>query len=553
MKSKIAVLFTTLMILSLLATACGPTAEPQVIKETVTVKEVVQTVATPTSPPKAEKDTLIVAVTGDVETYDISDAGFPRSTETGVNIYDVLLMYGKKEVSPGIWIGDSTVMEPMLAESWDVSDDETAWTFHLRENAVFHNGDPVTCEDVRWSWLRRFELRGTAFKQVFFDDPEQYVCLDDHTFQMTATDRNPMMRAAQFNLQQYVYNSKLALQHAEDDEWARPWLKTHTAAGGPYMLESVTAGQETVLTAFPDWWGPEPGYKKIVFRVIPTGSSRMAMLLSGAVDIAQNLSLEQLSALRGQEGVKVLSFPSGEQFYLIMQNDMAPFDDKKVRQALSYAMPYDDIIDRVFLGDAQRYRAPVPWSIEGSDPSTNKYEFDLDKAATLLQEAGYPEGFTTKLGYSSAWELHEQAAILIQEAFAKIGVEVELEKMSPTLYADTRMNRDFPMLLTQVLWWTQDPGYVVNFQYWSESHLNYSDYNNPEVDALDAQGSREFDHEKRLEIYRQAQAIIIDDAPEIWIAHPNANVAMREEVKGYTHYVDGRFRYWELYPAGSGD
>jgi peptide/nickel transport system substrate-binding protein len=549
MKKTTSMLFTALMILSLLAVACGPTPEPEIIKETVTVKETVERVVTPTALPKAEKDTLVVAVTGDVESFDISDAGWPRSTETGVNLFDVLLMYGKQEVSPGLWIGDATVMEPMLAESWDVTDEGRTWTFHLRENAVFHNGDPVTCEDVRWSWVRRLELRGTAFKQVFFDDPDKYVCLDDHTFQMTATAGNPMMEAAQFNLQQYVYNSSLALQHTEDDEWARPWLKTNPAAGGPYMLDSVIPGQETVLVANPNWWGPAPAYDRIVFRVVPSAASRMVLLLTGAVDIAQKLSLEQLTALQGQEGVKVLSFPSGNQFYMVMQNDMAPFDNKKVRQALSYAVPYDDIIDKVFLGDATPYKAPVPWTIEGSDPSTNSYEFDLDKAKALLAEAGFPDGFKSKLGYSTANELHEKAAILIQESFAKIGVEIELEKMSPALYAETRMNRDFPMLLVEVLWWTQDPGYVVNFQYWSDSHLNFSDYNNPEVDALDAQGSTEFDAEKRLDIYRQAQAIIIDDAPEIWICHPNANVAMREDVMGYVQYVDGRFRYWELYPA----
>ena len=183
-----------------------------------------------------------------------------------------------------------------------------------------------------------------------------------------------------------IMDTEVVKEHVTDDDpWAEEWLAKNVAGGsGPFMIESWKPDEEVVFRANPDYWRGKSQIDKLVWKIVPSPATRVTLLLNGAVDVVEGLTTEELLALEGQPGVKIITVPSKNMAYVGLNSTIAPLDNKLVRQAISYAIDYEDIIANVYNGQAQRLWGPLPTGSAYQDPSLWKYDTDLDKAKDLL-------------------------------------------------------------------------------------------------------------------------------------------------------------------------
>ncbi|HEY8495712.1 MAG TPA: ABC transporter substrate-binding protein, partial [Limnochordales bacterium] len=255
----------------------------------------------------------------------------------------------------------------------------------------------------------------------------------------------------------------------------------------------------------------------------------------GDIDIAEALPLDQLQRLRNMPGIRVEDHPSLRVTYLYLNNRRAPLNDPRVRQAISYAVDYDAIIQGVMLGNAVQMRGPVPQGMWSHDPEVFQYRRDLDKARALLREAGV-SGLRLGYLYSPVYPEWEQIGLALQAQLAEVGIQLELQ---PYAYATMRAmlgDGEFDIAVGN---WTPDfadPYMFMN--YWFDSANgglpgNRSFYSNPEVDRLIRQAAVVTDIAERTRLYREAQRIVVEEAAYVYLYQQRYQVAMRDNVQGY--------------------
>ena len=226
----------------------------------------------------------------------------------------------------------------------------------------------------------------------------------------------------------------------EDDPWALEWSRTHSAGFGPYHVERVVPGVETVLVTNPNWTGHKPHFDRVILKAVPESSARLALLKAGQIDIAWGLNERELQQVEGDENLQVVRAIANKQLYVGLGVDKPPFDNVKVRQAMAWATPYEDIIEKVYYGHARRMRSTVPDIYAGFE-STYHYEYDLEKAKALLDEAGFPDGFDVKLSYNASQKEAEEMAILVKSSWEQIGVSVALQAMPVAVFTEQQYGK----------------------------------------------------------------------------------------------------------------
>ncbi len=208
-----------------------------------------------------------------------------------MQIYDRLVTHAMKTLPDGKVMYDSTKLEPELATSWEVSDDGKTMIFHLRKDATFHDGSPVTAQDVKWSFDRAIAAGGFPAIQMAagsYTDPNIFSVVDDYTFKISLPAPNKLALPDLAVPVPDIVNSKLALAHATtDDPWALKWTREHDAGGGPFKVASWKPGDQIVFDRFDDWKsGPLPALKRVVYREIESAGTRRALLEKGDVDVS---------------------------------------------------------------------------------------------------------------------------------------------------------------------------------------------------------------------------------------------------------------------------
>jgi peptide/nickel transport system substrate-binding protein len=338
------------------------------------------------------------------------------------------------------------------------------------------------------------------------------------------------------------------------DPFAHNWLSTHVdgTAQGPYQLQSWTSGSQWVLTANPNYRGPQPKIKKIIFKVIPDPSTRYQLLQNGAVDIAFGLPLKDIAKAKTNPGIKIVNEPSRNIVFLGMNSKTKPFDNVKVRQAINYAVPYKTIIQNVLLGYGQRMTSPIPLGTPTHTDKFNVYTTNVAKAKQLLSQAGYPKGFSTTLQVASGNDQGRQTAIWVQQSLAQIGVKVVINQLPGATY-NSRLQKHQLGFFFFNNWISinNDPFYHLYWLFDSDC-CNYTNYANPQVKSLIDKDLLSADQATRTADSIKVQQMIMNDAPWSFLYQPNFVVAMRSNVKGYTYFPADTFtRYRYLYKTAS--
>lgn len=516
--------------------------------------------AAPTAAPAElpKEKILVVAVDGDVDTFDpCCTVGSKTSQTTIQNTFDQLTQYAQveKTLPDGqkyLTVDTSKIMG-MLAESWE--QDGKVVTFRLRKGLKFHNGNPITAQVVVDGYKRIFEQQGMSSFLLTMGSvtkPDQFAALDDLTVKMTMTTENNLV-----NLNNVMHNTstvdplEVQAHKTDTDPWAGAFFKKTLATGsGPFSLEEYVAGDRIVLKAWDAYPAGRAKLDKVIIKVIPDAAQRVLLLKRGEVDMIMVPPIKDLADLAKDPNIKVVSVPSNDNRMVEMNNAIAPFDNKLVRQAVAYAVPYDTLLKEVWMGYAQPLRSPIASGTPTSDFSFWKYNTDLEKAKAKLAEAGFPNGeglppikFSIRIGA----EEDERAAVFIQDALAKIGMKVDIEKLAFAAFQEQEAKRSLQFWIDTWLSWVNDPYYHLSWIYSSTSPLVYTNYKNEEVDSLITKftlwgGSQE----ERDAASRRIQELIVDDAPIVYLLAPNFNVAMRSNVSGYVYFNDELNRYYYM-------
>lgn len=474
----------------------------------------------------ADKDTLVVSVSSDIHTMDPGVSSDNYDWRQIYPCYDRLVKY---KVKDGVGL---TEVEPMAAESWTVSEDGLKWVFKIRKGITFDDGTPLNAEAVRYSFDRTLAIgKGPADNLTAI---ASMTVVDDYTLEITLKNPyGPFLQTLATNGASII-NPKVAAKAVGDDK-AQAFLAENIDGSGPFKIVEWTRGQRCVLEAKPDYWGEKPKLKKVIIRFMSESADRRMALEQGDVDIAENILIDQIPALEKNTNIVVNRFPSQMVEYVYVNCQNEKLKDPAVRQALSYAVDYQGIIDHVLQGNGVQMRGPIPDGMWGHRKDVFQYKLDVAKAKELLRAAG-AENLELTLIYSERRATWEQIALVMQANLADIGVKLNLELMANPTLRDKIDKGDFDLCLGA---WSPDfadPYMFMNF--WFDSAKaglpgNRSFYKNDKVDELVRKAEVSSDVEERKKLYSEAQDIIMQEAPYIFLYQIQTIVPLRADVQGY--------------------
>jgi peptide/nickel transport system substrate-binding protein len=492
----------------------------------------------PTPAAAAGKTTLVLGVDiSDTRTFDPARQ-FEYSPPTTIRaVYETLLT-----LAPG----DYVTLRPLLAESWKQVDGGKAWEFKLRKGVKFASGNPLTAEDVKFSFERLANVKDQPADMAENLGPIEVV--DPQTVKITMADKTQPLLTLFTSVTYSISDSKTVMaqggtsgKDAEKVDKATAWLDTHSAGTGPYVLTGWTRNQEVVLERNKSYWRAPAAFEKVVLRHIADGGAQVLALRRGDIDAALNLSADQLDSLAKDANVKIVSTPSLDFVYMALTNsaDMNQALGKKAaRQAVQAAIDYDGIIKGLMGGHAIRPATFIPIGLGGSTEALTKEigpRQDLARAKKLLADAGLPNGFTFKLSYGKAaigGTTYDLIAQKIQSDLARVGITAELDPMDQatlrTAYKEGKAQSALsfwnPDAMEPWLWAQPAIGRVAKRVHWA-----------PPKDIVDlvARAGGEPDPKKAVGLYREFMKMLIEQANYIHLIQPVFRVATTKAITGY--------------------
>ncbi|WP_283133965.1 ABC transporter substrate-binding protein [Rhizohabitans arisaemae] len=499
----------------------------------------------------AAASTLRIAVNSYISSWDQDFVGFDLiGLMLHKNVFPYMIDYGVKDVAGGR-ILDTTAVGPTFAESFEPDADNKVWTLKLRKGVKFASGNEMTAKDVKWSKDRAFAAKANVagiYRLIGLTKADQVEIVDDYTVRFRQEFPSALTRQIQA-IALYVFDSEEAKKHATDaDPWAKEWFAKNAPTGGYFNVEKAVQGQEIVLAANTGYPGPDaPKTAKIRLSVVPAASNQRLQLEKGDIDIALGIAQRDIKDLKNAEGIKVISAPSNAQLTIQMSVTTAPFDDPKVRQAFAHAVPYEQIIANVYGGEARACKSFVPLDMPGYVDTGYPYTHDVAKAKQLLAEAG-KTSVGSELVYESGNEEQQQLAVLVQSEARKAGIELKLTSLDPATFGERREKRNIPLQVTMGELWVNDVEYMLGTSFVKDANLNYSNYNNPEIEQIFEQSHTVVEESERAKLWLKVQEILARDVPWVIVCQPNFNLPVRAEVAGWVQPMDGlaRLRYLSI-------
>ncbi len=505
---------------------------------------------------QARKDTLLTLSESGPNNLDVMGIGTNRpGYEASWNTYDRLVSFGVKKDANGVDHYDYTKIVPELAESWDTGN--MSATFKLRRNAKFHDGSPVTAQDVKWSFDRAVTVGGFPTFQMkagSLEKPEQFVVVDDHTFRIDFLRKDRLTMPDIGVPVPIVINSALAKKHATDkDPWALEWLKNNAAGGGAFRIDKWTPGQELIYQRFDDWKsGPVPQIQRVIWRMVPSAGNRRALMERGDADISFDLPPKDVAELAQEKKIAVIGTPIENAIcYIGMNVKIAPFDNVKVRQAVAYAIPYQKIMDAVMFGRGKPMFGGPTEVTTPVWPQPSPYVTDLAKAKQLLAEAGMPNGFETTLSFDLGFAVtNEPLCILVQESLSQIGIKVTLNKVPGANWRAEFSKKTLPLIANAFGGWLNFPEYFFYWTYHGQNAIfNTMSYQNPAMDKLIDAARFESDPQKYKEEVDGFITMAFTEIPRIPVYQPSLDIAMQKHVSGYRYWFHRQLDYRPLSKA----
>ena len=519
----------------------------------------------PTEPPVAATEpavapvggTLIIAMNlDDVVTLDPAYAGETTNLFIHINTYDTLV-----DIRPE----DLNTIVPRLAETWEVNADFTEFIFHLRKDAKFASGNPVTSADVVFSWNRLLNVAGApAFN---LDGVGKVEAVDDYTVKVSTTVGDdgtaqplPQFLSSACNPSLGIQDSKLVKEHGGTDaadaattDKAKEWLDQNSAGSGPFILTKWSPKADIELTANKNYWKGAPKFDKVVITHVSDPTTQLQMLEKGDADMIGSLQTDLVDQAKSNSELTITVDQSLDENYLAMTYvcpdvikaaDPAKFAElqspdsfailckKEVRQAVAYAIDYEGITKAVLNGYGTRAPSIIPIGIIGVDPAKTQGR-DLAKAKELLTAAGYPDGVTFDMYYASN-ATRDTVAAKIKNDLAEAGITLNLKPLEQSVYLTQMRAQQLPMAFGG---WTPD---YLDVTMWTD-YFGLGDrsiafrmrFANPDANALATTIRTTSDAVIRKDAVEKLQAVIMEEMPFTMLYQVQYVHAFRNDLKGF--------------------
>ncbi|MDR7417280.1 MAG: ABC transporter substrate-binding protein [Armatimonadota bacterium] len=465
------------------------------------------------------------------------------------NTYETLVRYKTKEVKGKI-VGTIDV-QPHLAETVEVTPDGRTYTFKLRRGVKFHSGDELTADAVRYSINRMLTIAlGPSRLISQYIDTTSTQTVDRYTVRVRLTRPCPFFLSllAATNTAAIVNPRTVEANGGIQPGKHNEWMSRNVDGTGPFKWGVWRPGESFELVANPDYWQAPPKLRRIVFRIVRDMSTQLLLLLRGELDIVYRLPPDMTMQLIGNPDITINRENQIGMHLIYMNNKMKPFDNKKVRQAVMYALDPYAINRAAAYGYATVAKSPIPTPLEGWTDQGWPYKVDPAKAKSLLAEAGYANGFKTEIYYNAGNAEREQTAIAAQAQLRKVGIDLEIRSIPWPTFVTNYQDGKMPMFTVNAISLPVTEDFLLS-NYHSKNHGargNYAYYTNPEVDRLIDKLVVTTDPAARRQIIRDLQRMIADDAPVGWIYNALLLYAQRKWVKGWVLFPSSN---WYFYPV----
>jgi peptide/nickel transport system substrate-binding protein len=451
-----------------------------------------------------------------------------------VNIFDTLTTYGSDYVPA-----------PMLATKWERIDDKT-WRFHLRDDVVFHDGTPFDAAAAKFSIDQiKKSNQGKNLKLV-----TEVRIVDPHTIDFVLSGPFPSLPAVL--TQQFAsIVSPTAYAKLGPNEFAK-----YPVGSGPFKFDNQDPSGTVTLTRNDRYWlkdsrgNPYPYLDKVVFRVVPDRQTAALSLQSGEVDLDYEVPVAFVKMLKSDPSITVSETPSLGFNFVFLHAGRPPFDNVHKRRAVQFAIDRKSIVEGVLLGDGIAALGPIAprsWAYDPSITTSGTYgaTADLAKAKAELAAAGTPQGFQFTMLYPSE-DPFTGIAQAIKAQLAAVGIDATLVGKDFGALLDDLDAAKFQALMID---WSgridEDLSFATFFR--TDGSNNIGKYSNPKVDELIAKAAASSDVKERAKLYQEAQRLVTEDAPAVWINFPTDRKAMRSSVQGYENFGDYRMRLYDVW------
>jgi peptide/nickel transport system substrate-binding protein len=428
---------------------------------------------------------------------------------------------------------------PGLAQSWDISRDGLTYTFRLRPNVTFHDGTPFNAEAVKFVFERQLNDKGPYYAtgtypyvKGFLGNVAGVEVLDASTVQIK-------LKAPLTPFLQYLAHQSLFMFSPESlKKWGKDVVK-HPVGTGPFKLETWEPGVKVVLARNDQYWGGAPKIRQAIYVPIVEAQARLVALKTGDIDLTMDVPPDSLDELRRDASLVVAESNSSAVWYVTLNTRHPILKDRRVRQALNHAVNKEAIIRDILRGTAIVSRGPIsPVYGPYYEENTARYPHDLEKARALLKEAGYAGGF--ELGFlvpesGSGMQSPVEMATVIQANLAQIGVRAKIQTMEWGAYLRKYLEQPD---MAEMSWNPSigDPDHMMYMLLSSDRFppaFNSGYYQNDRVDDLLRRARTTIDEKARVPLYREAQKLVVEDAPWIFVDHGKQVIVHRKRVQGF--------------------
>lgn len=456
---------------------------------------------------------LVVGISQDLgdslDPYQMTAAG---TREVLFNVYEGLI----KPDATGDYV-------PAVASDYTVSEDGLTYTFPLRDGVLFHNGDAVTAEDVLYSFETCAATSNETDLIAALSAIEKIEADGDNQIVITLSE--PSTAFLSYAAMVYI------VPEGYSDQATSP------VGTGPFKFVSRSAQESLVMEKFADYWGEAAYLDKVTFKIFEDANALMSALSAGSIDMVNHLTIDQVDTVKGGD-FKVLEGTMNLVQALYLNNGVEPFDNEKVRQAMCYAVNVDDILELTAAGYGAKLGSSIyPSFTKYFDESlVDYYDYDVEKAKSLLAEAGYPDGFSMTITIPSNYTPHMNVGEVLVEQLAQVGITATIEPVEwETWLTEVYAGRNFESTVIGFDAATLNAGALLN-RWMSTNESNMINYDNPDYDAVMEEAAACTDEEQQTELYKEAASILTETAANVYIQDLADFMLVKSDLDGYQFY-----------------
>lgn len=458
----------------------------------------------------------------------------PHAANDGYSLYVMTNIYETL-----VKLNQDLELEPGLAESYEQIED-TTWEFVLRDGITFHDGSEFNAEVVKANLDRVRDEEVGAPLEFLFTEISEVEIIDDRTVHIHTAEPFAALPAHLAHPGGHMISKEVIDEdYAQMEEGGDPLTEVHRnpVGTGFFKFEEIVEGDHVTLVRNEDYWGEPANPAGVTFKTVPEDATRIAELSTGDADLIYPVNPGDVEQIDNTDGTYVEQNESANMTYMGFNTEVEPFDDPDVRRAIAMAIDKEAIINEMLEGIPEVATTPLNPTVNGYSENIEPIDYDVDAAKALLEEAGHGDGFSAEIVVND--RTNADIATFIQGELSELGINLEINQMESGAYQEYTANGNHDIFMGSWGTVTLDADYGLYPMFHSDNMGapgNRTRYANEEVDALLDEARTETDEEARMQLYEDAQQIIVDEAPLVPVYHSVLLAGLNEDLSGYYQY-----------------